>query len=290
MPISQPSGNQAVHRPGGVVKLLVSRVPVARLHFRHQPAVVPYLGQRGADGGPVVVTQKQIRVYTLVATAPAFLHHVFQVNSSDAWSVDLNPLFCKPRVVDVADVEVDPHGGAVHVVQELPKLPRADEKPMLGVAVLASNPDTGAGGLLGQRPEGLYAALVHLVVGDFLGHQAGDQQDRVGAEQHRGLDLPLHDAHRPAPDGGVARGEGRGPVQSGGDVGYDETGVFDLAPQLPHLNVRGGQLKPRHVAQPELDAVETGLLDELQTLLESPLLATLVIGDGFLHKRASYSK
>ena len=161
---------------------------------------------------------------------------------------------------------------------------------MLGVAVLASNPDTGAGGLLGQRPEGLHAALVHLVVGDFLGHQAGDQQDRVGAEQHRGLDLPLHDAHRPAPDVGVARREGRGPVQSGGDVGYDETGVFDFAPQLPHLNVRGGQLKPRHVAQPELDAVEPGLLDEVQTLLESPLLANHVIADGFLHKRASYSK
>ena len=161
---------------------------------------------------------------------------------------------------------------------------------MLGVAVLASNPDTGAGGLLGQRPEGLHAALVHLVVGDFLGHQAGDQQDRVGAEQHRGLDFPLHDAHRPAPDLGVARREGRGPVQSGRDVGYHETGVFDFAPQLPHLSVRGGQLKPRHVAQPELDAVEPGLLDEVQTLLESPLLANHVIADGFLHKRASYSK
>src|SRR5437773_441931 len=60
--------------------------------------------------------------------------------------------------------------------------------------------------------------------------------------------------------------------------------------QFSHLNVRGGQLKPRHVAQPELDAVEPGLLDEVQTLLESPLLANHVIADGFLHKRASYSK
>src|SRR5213080_3241460 len=127
MPISQPSGNQAVHRPGGVAKLLVRRVPVARLHFRHQPAVVPHFGHRAADGGPVVVTKKQIRVDTLVATTAALFHHVFHVNSSNSRSVDLNPLFCKPRVVDVADIEVDTHGGAVYVVEKLLELTWADE-------------------------------------------------------------------------------------------------------------------------------------------------------------------
>src|SRR2546422_6950188 len=119
MPISEPSSNQAVHGLGGVVKLLVGRIPVARLHFRHQPAVVPHFGHRAADGGPVVVTQKQIRVHTLVATPPASFHHVFHVNSSNPGSVDLNPLFCKPRVVDVADIEVNTYRGAVHVVQKL---------------------------------------------------------------------------------------------------------------------------------------------------------------------------
>src|SRR2546427_2998763 len=47
------------------------RVAVARLHFGHQPAVVTHFGHRAADGGPVVVTKKQIRVHTLVATPPA---------------------------------------------------------------------------------------------------------------------------------------------------------------------------------------------------------------------------
>src|SRR2546422_7260101 len=72
MPISEPSGNQTVHGLGGVVKLLVRRIAVARLHFRHQPAVVPHFGHRATDGGPVVVTKKQIRVHALVATTPAF--------------------------------------------------------------------------------------------------------------------------------------------------------------------------------------------------------------------------
>src|SRR2546425_679487 len=173
-PISEPSRNQPVHRPGGVVKLLIRRIPVARLHFRHQPAVVTHFGHRAADGGPVVVTKKQIRVHALVATTPAFFHHVFNVNSSNSGSVDLNPLFCKPRVVDVADIEMNTHRGAVQVIQKLPELARADEKPVLCVAVLATNPDTGACGFLAKRPESVQAALVHLVVGDFRGHQAGD--------------------------------------------------------------------------------------------------------------------
>src|SRR5947209_2918991 len=84
-------------------------------------------GERGADGGPVVVAQKQIGVHALVAAAPAILHDVFQVNASDARPVDLDPLFREPRVVDVADVEMDPHRGTLHVVQELPELARADE-------------------------------------------------------------------------------------------------------------------------------------------------------------------
>src|SRR6266496_3418876 len=98
--ISQPPGDQAVHGLRGVVELLIRRVAVARLHFRHQPAVVTDFGQRGADGGPVVVAQKQIGVHALVAAAPAMLHDVFQVNASDARPVDLDPLFREPRVVD----------------------------------------------------------------------------------------------------------------------------------------------------------------------------------------------
>src|SRR5207237_5471877 len=99
MLISEPRRNEAVHGPGRVVKLLVGRIPVARLHFRHQPPVVAHFGHRAADGGPVVVTKKQIRVHALVATTPALFHYVLHVNSGDSRSVDLNPLFCEPRVV-----------------------------------------------------------------------------------------------------------------------------------------------------------------------------------------------
>src|SRR2546421_10912051 len=279
IPISQPSGDEAVHGLGGVVELLVGRVAVTRLHFGHQPAVVPDLGQRGTDGGPVVVAQKQIGVHALVAAAPALFHHVLHVNPSDPRPVDLDPLLRKPGVVDVPDVEVDPHRGIVDVVEKLPELARAHEKPVLGVAVLAPDLDACPCGRLAQRPEGVHRALVHLVVGDLRGHEARDHEDRVGAEQYRGLDLPLHDARRPSPDRGVARGEGRGPVQPGRDVGYDEAGVLDLPPELPHFTIRSARLKPGDVAQPELDAVEPGLFDELQAFVESPLLRNHVVAD-----------
>src|SRR6266576_2667543 len=53
---------------------------------------------------------------------------------------------------------------------------------------------------------------------------------------------------------------------------------------FPHFAIRGAHLKPRDVAQPQLDAIEPGLLDELQTLFESPLLRNHVVADGFLHR------
>src|SRR2546426_1985956 len=128
MPISESSRNQAIHGSGGVIELLVRRVAVARLHFGHQPAVVTHFGHRAADGGPVVVTKKQIGVHTLVATPPALGHYVFHVNAGDSGPVDLDPLLRKPRVVDVADIEVNAHRGAVHLIEKLPELTRADER------------------------------------------------------------------------------------------------------------------------------------------------------------------
>src|SRR5207237_9492136 len=138
IPISQPTGDEAVHGLGGVVELLVRRVAVARLHFRHQPTIIADLGQRGTDGGPVVVAQKQIGVHALVAAAPALFHHVLHVNPGDPRPVDLDPLLRKPGVVDVADVEVDPHRGTVDVVEKLSELTRSHKKPGFGVAVLAA--------------------------------------------------------------------------------------------------------------------------------------------------------
>src|SRR2546425_7445343 len=174
MSMSQPPRNQPVHGLGGVVELLIARVPVARLHLGDQPSVVPHFGHRGADGGPVVVTEKQIGVNTLIAAAAALLQDVFQMNPGDSRSMDFDPLFSKSCVVDVADIEMNPHRVAVHVVQKLPELTRTDEKPVFGIAILAADPDAGAPCLLAQRPQCLDAALVHFVVGDLLGYQAGD--------------------------------------------------------------------------------------------------------------------
>src|SRR5256714_3340233 len=153
IPTSQPAGDEAVHGLGGVVELLVGRVAVARLHFRHQPPVVPDLAQRGTDGRPVVVAQKQIGVHALVAAAPALFHHVLHMNPGDPRPVDLDQLLRKPGVVDVTDVEVDPHRGTVDVVEKLSELTRAHEKPVFGVAVLAPDSHACPCGRLAQRPE-----------------------------------------------------------------------------------------------------------------------------------------
>src|SRR5881392_1441309 len=140
-----------------------------------------------------------------------------------------------------------------------------------------------AGGFLTQRLQGIDAALIDLIVRHFLRHEPGDDQDRIRAEQSRGLDLAFHDARRLVPDAGIARGQGRCPVQSRRDVGDDETSAFDSPPQLPHLRIGGGHLKPRDIPQPQLDAVEPGALHELEAALESPVLRDHVVADRFLH-------
>src|SRR5260370_12517075 len=194
MTISELPGDQPVQRLRRVEELLVRRVAGGRLHRGDRAAVVPGLGDGGADRGPVVVAQKQIRVDALIAGAPAMLQDVLQMNACDPRPMDLNPLFGKPRVVDVADIEMNPDYRTVDVVEELPELTRTDEKALLGVAILAADLYARARGPLTERLQGIDTALIDLVVRHFLGHEAGDHQDRVGAEQHGGLNLALHDA------------------------------------------------------------------------------------------------
>src|SRR5712691_1756538 len=83
MTISELPGDQSVHRLRGVEELLIRRVAVARLHFRDQPALITHLGQGGADRGPVVVAQEQVRIHALITAAAAMLQHVLQMNACD---------------------------------------------------------------------------------------------------------------------------------------------------------------------------------------------------------------
>src|SRR6266516_4123485 len=60
--------------------------------------------------------------------------------------------------------------------------------------------------------------------------------------------------------------------------------VYTLwSPQRAYLAVGSAHLKPRHVAQPQLDAVEPGFLDQVEAALESPVLRDHVVADGFFH-------
>src|ERR1051326_1976524 len=138
--------DQSVERVGGIEELLVRRVPIARFHLGDEPSVVAHLGERGPNRGPIVVAEEDVGVDTLIAAAAAMLQHVLYVNARDPRTMHLDPLLGEAGVVDVADVEVNADGWAVDVVQELRELAWAEEKALLGVAVLAADPDTGARG------------------------------------------------------------------------------------------------------------------------------------------------
>jgi hypothetical protein len=56
-----------------------------------------------------------------------------------------------------------------------------------------------------------------------------------------------------------------------------------FAEQFTHPGITGIHLKPELIAEPQLDAVEAGLLDKRQPFLKGPAVGYHVIADGFLH-------
>ena len=70
----EPARNETVHGCCCIEELLVGSKPVACLHFRNEPAVVPNLIQRGAYCRPIVVAQENIGIHALIA-APAPVPH-----------------------------------------------------------------------------------------------------------------------------------------------------------------------------------------------------------------------
>ena len=143
--LSQLSRNQPVHGGGGVVELLVGCVTIARFHLGNEPAIVAHFGERGSNGWPIVVAQKQVGVNALVTAASPPLHHIFHMNPSNARSVHFNPLFRETSVVNVAHIKVNAHIRAVYFIEKLPELPWTDQKALFGVAILAADLDFGLG-------------------------------------------------------------------------------------------------------------------------------------------------
>src|SRR5262249_10550144 len=89
--------------------------------------------------------------------------------------------------------------------------------------------------------------------------------------------------HRLLPYAGVPRRQGPLPIEGVRHVGDNEAGVVDLAAELAHRRIRRLHLDPGVVAEPELDALEAGPLDEDEPLLEAPVLLEHVVADRFLH-------
>src|ERR1700758_3789866 len=93
----------------------------------------------------------------------------------------------------------------------------------------------------------------------------------------------MHNAHGLRTDFWVTRRQGSVPVQPGRNVGDDQSGIFNVAAQRAHCCVPGVHLEPRYVAEPELYAVVSRFLDELEPLLETPAFWNHVVADGFFH-------
>src|SRR5215472_57603 len=197
--------------------------------------------------------------------------------------MDLNPLLGEARVVDISNIKMDANERTVHLVEECPEFPGRQQEALFRITVLATDFDSGLGCDRRKLLHYLETAVVDLVVRNLLGHQPSHHKDGVATEQLSGLELPLDDANRLSTDARIARRERSLPMKAGRNVGDHQAGIFYFAAQLRHLRVRGVHLEPGDLAEPQLDTVVSGLLYQLEPLLETPTVRDHVVADRFFH-------
>src|SRR6266566_5553891 len=205
------------------------------------------------------------------------------MNARYARAMHLNPLLGEARVVDISNVKMDADERTVHLIEECPKFPGRQQEALFRITVLATDFDSSLGCDRRKLLHCVETALVDLVVRNLLGHQPSHHKDGVATEQLSRLQLALDDANRLGTEVGIARRERSLPMKAGRNVGDYQTGIFHLATQLRHLRVGGVHLEPGDLAEPELNTVVSGLLYQLEPLLETPTRRDHVVADRFFH-------
>ncbi len=129
------------------------------------------------------------------------------------------------------------HPGRIHVIQKSFELARRDQEALFGATAFAANPYLGARSCFAELLDVIDGAPIDLVIRRVLGDEAGDDKNRVRAQNISGLDLTSDVVSGFVAKGGIARGEGRVPIECVRDVGDYQSRVFHLAAQFAHLGV-----------------------------------------------------
>ena len=172
----------------------------------------------------------------------------------------------------VADVEVGLDVVGAHLVQEVAHLKRAEQE--LVPHVLQA--DDHAGGLRvgSQLLHRLQRAVVGHVVGhdravldEVRAHAAGHDQDCAAAQQLCRLELEAHGVLGHAADFGVVAGQGRAPVQAGGQGADLDAQLVGQRAEGLDLLVAAVQAQLALRVQAQLKAVIAGLRGQAHRVL-----------------------
>jgi len=204
------------------------------------------------------------------------------VNADDAVTHVVDEVLRVAAVGDVGGVDVDTDGGMVHGVDEQETLARRHEVLRQLGTCLRADADAAVRREQAQFLEAAYHPVPRLAVGCFGEDSTGDDQNSVGAENLRALELAATDGKRPLEHGVVERGDRVAPAQRRGDGRALKPGFADLVGQAFQFVIRG-----LHVgvggAQPNLDPLESRCLCELEPVEGVQIVCDHLIADGDLH-------
>src|ERR1700737_904592 len=126
------------------------------------------------------------------------------MDARDARPMHLNPLLSESCVVNVSYVWVNADERAVDIIQEGPELSGRQQKALFRVAILAADSNFCSCRDRRKLLHRVQAALINLMVGNFLGHKPCCDKYGVATKKLGGLHLALDDANRFSADLRVA--------------------------------------------------------------------------------------
>ncbi len=120
--------------------------------------------------------------------------------------MNLNPLLGESGVVNVSDIKMNANERAVHIIEKCPEFPGCQQEALFRVTIFAADFNLRLCCERRQLPHGVQAALVDLVVGNFLSNEPSHHKDGVATEKLSRLYLAFYNANRLGTDVGIARG------------------------------------------------------------------------------------
>src|SRR5229473_1561822 len=93
------------------------------------------------------------------------------MDARDSRPMNLNPLLGESGVVNVSDIKMNANERAVHIIEKCPEFPGCQQEALFRVTIFAADFNLRLCCERRQLPHGVQAALVDLVVGNFLSNE-----------------------------------------------------------------------------------------------------------------------